>query len=69
MENVTRAVRSGDVAVWRLLSDKWNKTSRSMSNAQGSILTDPTLIEAELLRYHYRSRKENSSVPSRNSKF
>ena len=30
---------------------------------KGSILTDPTLIEAELLRYHYRSWEENSSVP------
>ena len=63
VESVTRAIDNGDVAVWRLLSDKWKKTSRSMSNAKGSILTDPTLIEAELLRYHYRSWEENSSVP------
>ena len=63
VESVTRAIGNGDVAVWRLLSDKWKKTSRSMTNAKGSILTDPTLIEAELLRHHYRSWEENSSVP------
>ena len=63
VESVTRAIRYGDVAVWRLLSDKWKKTSRSMSNAKGSILTDPNQIEDELLSYHYRSREENSSVP------
>ena len=41
IECVKRAISSGRVAVWRLLSDKWKKTSRSMAVGEGTILTDP----------------------------
>ena len=34
-----------------------------MSDSKGIILTDPNLIEGELLDFHDRSGKENSSVP------
>ena len=60
---VKRAISSGGVAVWRLLSDRWKKTSRSMAVGEGNILTDPKLIEDQLLDFHISSRKENSSVP------
>ena len=60
---VKRAIRNGDVAVWRLLSDKWKKTSRSLAVGNGVILTDPQLVERELLSFHECSSKENSSVP------
>ena len=63
VESVKRAINSGGVAVWRLLSDKWKKTSRSMAVGEGTILTDPKLIESELHGFHIRSRKGNSSVP------
>ena len=63
IECVERAISGGDIAVWRLLSDKWKKTSRSMANAKGTIFTDPKLIEAELHSFHDRSKEENSSVP------
>ena len=59
---VERAIRGGDVAVWRLLSDKGKKKSRSMADGDGVVLTDPKLIENKLLSFHDRSRKENSSV-------
>ena len=60
---VKRAISNGNVAVWRLLSDKWKKTSRSLVVGNGIILTDPKLVERELLSFHECSRKENSSVP------
>ena len=63
IQSVTHAISHGDVAVWRLLNDKWKKTARSISDAEGSILTAPALIESELVKYHYNSRKENSSIP------
>ena len=59
---VKRAISDGDVAVWRLLSDKWKKTSRSLAVDNGIILTDPIQIERELRSFHDRSRRENSSV-------
>ena len=39
-----RAISNGNVAVWRLLSDKWKKTSRSLVVGNGIILTDPKLV-------------------------
>ena len=59
---VKRAISDGDVAVWRLLSDKWKKTSRSLAVGNGIILTDPIQIERELRSFHDHSRRENSSV-------
>ena len=52
IECVKRAIGNGDVAVWRLLSDKWKKTSRSMTVGQDTIVTDPKIIERELLSFH-----------------
>ena len=34
-----------------------------MVNEEGSILTDPALIEDELIKFHRSSKVENSSVP------
>ena len=62
IECVKRAIGNGEGAVWRLLSDKWKKTSRSMAVGKDTILTDPKMIESELLSFHNNSRKENSSV-------
>ena len=59
---VKRAINSGDVAVWRLLGDMWKKTSRPIVDDNDSILTDPNLIEGELLRFHESSNIENSST-------
>ena len=62
-ECVERAVAEGDISVWRLLSNNWKKASRSLVNDEGCILTDPVLIESELLKFHRSSNNENSSVP------
>ena len=35
---VRRAIGSGDVAIWGLLSDKWKNTSRSMVDDKGTVL-------------------------------
>ena len=59
---VTKAVKKGDIAIWRLLNGNTKKTFRPLVKECGSILTDPCLIADELSKYHHRSLKEISSV-------
>ena len=60
---VNRAIKCGDVAVWRLLGDKWKETSRPIINGNDLVLTNPSLIKEELRRFHEKSKEENTSVP------
>ena len=60
---VTHAIRSGDTAVWRLLSAKRNRSARSLVCEGGSIATDRDMIVLELLKYHESSMEENTSIP------
>ena len=56
IDSVKRAIESGDIAVWRLLGDKWKKTSRPIVGSNDEVLT--SLIEAELRRFHLNPQKE-----------
>ena len=63
-KEVCEAVRKGDVAIWRLLNGKAKKKFRPLVMGKGRILTDPALITKELLKFHERSRRENTSIPT-----
>ena len=60
---VKRAIGGGDTAVWRLLSDNWKVTSRPIIDDNNNVLTNPGLVHDELLRFHQKSKSENSSIP------
>ena len=59
---VTKAVKKGDIAIWRLLNGNTKKTFRPLVKECSSILTDPCLIADELSKYYLRSLIEISSV-------
>ena len=60
---VKHAIECGDVAVWRLLRDNWKATTRPILDDKNKILTSPGSIHEELLRFHSKSKGENSSIP------
>ena len=59
---VTKAVKKGDVAIWKLLNGASRSRFRPLVKDDGTSLTDPKLIAHELSNFHQKSLKEVSSI-------